>query len=99
VALWLLAALAACGDSGEPGANGASDITGVVTKVSSPELGQVESFEIRSRGRTTEIFIDPAVTYSFPPAHLSDHLASAEPVRVEVERRDGRLFARAMEDA
>jgi hypothetical protein len=74
-------------------------VTGVVVDVASQSLGHVRSFKVRSHGEVYKIFIDPTVTYSFPPAHLSAHLASAEPVRVGVETRNGRLYAVSMEDA
>jgi hypothetical protein len=74
-------------------------LTGVVVEVNSPQLGRVRSFEITSEGEVYEIFIDPDVSYSFPPPHLHSHLASAEPLRVGIERRSGRWYATSMEDA
>lgn len=75
------------------------EIAGVVVDVESEGLGNVTSFDVRSEGTSYEIFIDPGATYSFPPSHLSDHLASSEPVRVGLTERDGRLYATSIEDA
>jgi hypothetical protein len=75
------------------------EITGVVVDVEAEGLGHVTSFDVRSSGTTYEIFIDSGTTYSFPPSHLSDHLASSEPVRIGITQRDGRLYATSIEDA
>lgn len=84
----------------EPGDGSApSQITGVVVAVESERLGDVRSFEVRSGGRNYDIFIDPNARYGFPPAHLSEHLTSGEPVRVGLRKRDGRLYATSIEDA
>jgi hypothetical protein len=84
----------ACARRGEP-----TEVTGVVVEVDSRSLADVRSFEVSSGGDVYVVFIDPAARYSFPPSHLRAHLASAEPVRVGIERRDGRLYATSIEDA
>jgi hypothetical protein len=71
----------------------------VVVDLEARRLGDVTRFELRSEGRSFQIFIDPETTYSFPPSHLSDHLASSEPVRVGITERNGRLYASSIEDA
>jgi hypothetical protein len=94
VSLILLAGSGACARRDEP-----TEITGVVVEVDSRSLADVRSFEVSSGGDVYLVFIDPAARYSFPPSHLRAHLASAEPVRVGLERRDGRLYATSIEDA
>jgi hypothetical protein len=37
--------------------------------------------------------------FAFAPGHLSEHRATGEPVAVEVERRDGHLYALSVDDA
>jgi hypothetical protein len=86
-------------DRGANDASAPSEIAGVVVDVEAQGLGDVTSFELRSQGESYEIFIDPQATYSFPPSHLSDHLASSEPVRVGITERNGRLYASSIEDA
>lgn len=94
----LLALCLACAaDERQPGPR--AEVVGVVVDVQGAGLGEVESFSLKRGDRTLEIFIDPRADYSFPPAHLHDHLASSQPVRVETEERDGRLVALAIEDA
>ncbi len=95
-----LFSLAGCGSDQAPASLTPEVFTGVVVEVDSPELGDVRSFTLRSEGREYKLFVDPDVTYDdFPQPHLNDHLASAEPVRVEVDERGNRLYARAIEDA
>lgn len=100
---WVLACVtllvaASCGSSAEP-AGSPRELTGVVVKVDSQGLGEVTSFELRSKGTVHEIFINPRVVYGFNPDHLSGHLASGDPVRVEVREEEGKLVATAMDDA
>ncbi len=76
-----------------------SEVTGVVVGVDSAGLGDVRSFELKKADDTFRIFIDPAVDYGFDVGHLSEHLASGDPVRVGIHERDGRLFAEFIEDA
>ncbi|MFN2488592.1 MAG: hypothetical protein ABR529_02400 [Actinomycetota bacterium] len=97
----LIAAAAACaGSSGASDDGGAPEkLSGVVLEVRSEGLGDVRGFTLKSGDETYEVAIDPDRDYSFPPAHLSDHLASGDPVRVELEARAGKLYATAIEDA
>jgi hypothetical protein len=74
-------------------------LTGPVIGVSARSLTDVVSFTLRSEERTYEIFIDDDVRYSFPPPHLREHVISGVAVRVEIDRRAGRLFATSMRDA
>lgn len=92
VALGLL--LGACGGSGAP-----DEVTGVIIDVESQGIGQVDSFELKDGDETYEIRIDPERDYEFNLGHLHEHLQASEPVKVELESRDGFLFAVAIEDA
>jgi hypothetical protein len=92
-------ASAACGD-GEPAAP--SELTGTVIAVDAASLTEINSFTLEAGDDRHEIFIDPEVDYSssgFVPQHLREHVISGIRVRVEVESREGRLYAIAMEDA
>jgi hypothetical protein len=97
IAIVVATASVACGSRSDDGPP--DEIAGVVVDVEAEGLGHVTSFDVRSEGTSYEIFIDPGATYSFPPSHLSDHLASSEPVRVGLTERDGRLYATSIEDA
>lgn len=88
--------LVACGGAADEGAP--SELTGVIVDVTSSGLNQVSSFELRAEGTNHAIHIDDDVDYGFPLGHLQEHVASAEPVRVELEERDGELFALTIED-
>jgi hypothetical protein len=92
-------AAAACGSDSGPDSGSPTEITGVVVDVDSRGLGDVRGFTVRSDGDTYDISIDPDASYGFPLTHLTDHLASAEPVRVELDERGSELVATAIEDA
>jgi hypothetical protein len=94
--VWIAGTFVACGADGSTGSS--NDLTGVVVKVQSLGLGNVRSFTLRSEGRNYRIFIGPDAKLAFPPAHLSEHLATAQPVHVRTERRHGDLFALFIED-
>jgi|SRR5680860_1101479 len=88
--------VSACGSSEAPGTQ---EIVGVVISIDSGSgFGDVESFSIKDGDQEFEIFIDPDAAYAFPLAHLNSHRAGAEPVRVEVETRDGKLVAVSIDD-
>jgi len=75
-------------------------VVGVVTEIySGDDFGAVKSFSLKRGAESFEIYVDPDVTYDFPLAHLNSHRAAAEPIRVEVERRRGVLYAIAVADA
>lgn len=90
----VLLLLGACGS--EPAVQ---TITGVVIDIDARNITDVESFTIKAGDKTYVIHIDPAKEYDFPVSHLSSHRAGAEPVRVEVEERDGQLVASTISDA
>ncbi|HVL65220.1 MAG TPA: hypothetical protein VM573_08650 [Actinomycetota bacterium] len=89
--------LAACG-GGEETPAAPAVIEGVILDIESESLGEVESFTLKDGDRTFEIFIDPEVDYGFPLSHLNEHMVSSEPVRCELEERDGKLYAQTIED-
>ncbi len=70
-----------------------------MVKVDAKSLGDVESIEIKQGDETFEILIDPEVDYDYNLGHISEHLSSGAPLRVEVEERDGELFATSISDA
>ena len=76
--------------------------TGVVIAVEQTGLAEVTGFTLRtSDGRelrfdTTETRFDAA---GFPPQHLQEHRALAEPVRVTYQPKDGTNRVIKLEDA
>lgn len=74
-------------------------VTGVVVEIQSEGLEDVRSFTLRSEGETYEILIDTEIDYGFPLSHLNAHRASADPVVVDLDERDGALYALTIEDA
>lgn len=95
----IFAFLPGCGSSSDS-PTGPRELTGVVTTIESGEgFGAVESFTVKDGEETYRIYVDHDITYDFPLAHLNSHKAGAEPVRVEVERRDNKLYATSISDA
>jgi hypothetical protein len=91
----------ACGDGDETPAR-RDTVTGTVTAVDATSLTKINSFTLRSGNDLITIFIDGHRDYSktgFLPQHLREHVISAIKVRVEFERRGGKLVALAMDDA
>jgi hypothetical protein len=76
-----------------------SRLTGVVVAIESSGLNRVERFTLQHEGRRVTILVDEDTNFAFAPGHLAEHRATGEPVAVEVERRDGRLYARSVDDA
>jgi hypothetical protein len=84
--------VAACGESGgtvgssvgSVEAAPSSPVEGVVIDVESAGLGEVGSFTIRTADgqQVTILMGDLENAAEFPPAHIGEHLASGEPVRV-----------------
>lgn len=76
------------------------EITGVVTTIESGQgFGAVRSFVVKDGQDSYRVYVDRDITYDFPLAHLNSHKAGAEPVRVEVERRENKLYATSIADA
>ncbi len=77
-----------------------SFVTGVVVEVDSRGLTDVRSFKLR----LGEVVFDFVVgelenADEFPPAHLFEHQATAQPVRAFYHLEDGVRFATRLEDA
>jgi hypothetical protein len=96
VGMIAVVALAACDDDEDATP---TRLTGPVVAVDSQGLNDVTSFEVQSGGRRYTIYIDPDVDYSFPLGHLGEHRATGEPVTVEFEERNEKLYAQSIEDA
>jgi hypothetical protein len=58
-----------------------------------------DSFVLKDGDERYKIFISSKVDYGFPLAHLNAHRASGEPVKVDIEERNGRPVALTIEDA
>lgn len=99
----LLVGLVACGgdesEAPSSGSDAPSAVTGVVIEVSSAGLGRVESLVVKDGDDIYEILIDPEVDYGFNLDHLHEHRATGDPVRVQLEERDGELYAHSIVDA
>ena len=78
-----------------------SPLVGVVTSVDSSGLASVSGFTLRTAdGRSFEIRIgDLENGAEFPPGHLSEHIATAEPVKVAFRVEGTELVAYRIEDA
>ena len=88
--------LAACDDSVE--ITDEQPLEGVVIEIDSPAFGEVTSFTLKDGDSTYEIYIAADVDYEFPLGHLQEHVQSADPVLVDTEERDGKLYALSIED-
>jgi hypothetical protein len=114
VALVVIVGLAAAaailaGGSGGPGAgglgagppSGASEVAGVIVAVDSAGLGDVSGFTLRQTGGEQLTFDLSTLGNGtqFPPGHLSEHQATAQPVRVWYRDDGTRLYALWLEDA
>ena len=89
-----LMGLASCSDE-----QGSRRVTGVVVEIESSGLSQVEQFTIQDEGRRVTILVDDDTEFVFAPSHLNEHRATGQPVAVEVERREGKLYALSVDDA
>ncbi|MFN2526774.1 MAG: hypothetical protein ABR505_11025 [Actinomycetota bacterium] len=89
--------LAACASEPPPAA-APDELTGVIVEIDARGLDDVRSFTLRSEGETYEILIDDEIDYGFPLSHLNAHRAGADPVLVDLEERDGGLYALSIED-
>jgi len=92
--------LATGGCAGSNGAVRTQRIEGVVIEIRAGDrLGDIESFTVKDGKEQFVIHVDPHAKYDFPLGHLNAHRAGAEPVRVDVESRDGKLVAVSISDA
>jgi hypothetical protein len=89
------------GSAAEPAPSLASPVTGVVTHVDLAGLGKVTGFTLLVPGGQQVVFtmgVQENAT-EFPAAHLSEHLASSEPVRVFFRPEGANLVVYRLEDA
>jgi hypothetical protein len=96
-----LVLLTACAGEASPNAEptpAPQKVTGLITELRS-EGGRFVSMVIETRQATHEILIDPARDYGFGLDHLQVHADDRLPVFVEVEERDGALYAVSILDA
>ncbi len=79
----------------------ASDVVGVIVGVDATGLGDVSGFTLRTGGGTILAFgLDRLQNGTeFPPGHLAEHQATAEPVRVRYVDDGGTLLALRIDDA
>ncbi len=91
----LLLLLAGCGGS-EARAVG-DEVSGSIVELR-PSAEAVESFTIQSGSEQIELFVADDVDYGFDLRHLDLHRRDGLPIRCEVERRDGRLYALTIVD-
>jgi len=106
VAVVVLAGTAAflLGDSSlrDPGAPaGATAAVGVIVGVQSQGLARVSSFTLRTTDQGSLVFVigDLENGVEFPPGHLVEHQATAQPVRVWYRIEDDSKVAIRLEDA
>ena len=79
-----------------------SPVDGVVVRVDSGGLNAVRSFTLRTTDGTQLKFDLSQLENGaqFPPGHLTEHAATAQPIRVDFRPGDaGVLFATHLEDA
>jgi hypothetical protein len=104
VALSAAGSAAACADGTGATASGspaAQEALGIVTSIQGSSPAQVSSFTLRTESGEVLTFDVGRVALaadSFPPGHLHDHLASAQPVRVSYISEGGRLIATRLRD-
>ena len=80
--------------------DGSPTVDGIVLAVDSAGLGNVKGFRLRTAdGRVLEFDLsaDRNAT-AFPPGHLTEHLATAAPIRVWYEGTGDQLNALWLED-
>ena len=93
--LVLVLLLPGCGASETPTA--ADEVSGSIVELR-PSAETVKSFTIQTGGEEIELFVADDVDYGFDLRHLDLHRRDGLPVRCEVERRDGRLYALTIAD-
>ena len=78
-----------------------SPIVGVVIAVDSPSLGIVRGFNLLLQDGTTVTLTVGQLENptEFSPSHLSEHLASSEPIRAFYRLQDGIPVVYRIEDA
>jgi len=80
----------------------ASPIVGIVIAVDSPSLGKVNGFTLRDSATGVSIAFKLGLLENateFSPSHLSEHMASSEPIRVFYRLEGGVATVYRIEDA
>ena len=96
------AALLLGGSARDPGPPAdATAIVGVIVGVESAGLDKVTGFTLRTTDQGSVVFVIGALENGaqFPPGHLVEHQATAQPVRVWYRTQDGAKVAIRLEDA
>jgi hypothetical protein len=80
---------------------GAQAAVGVIVGVDSAGLDKVTGFDLRTTDQGTLVFVlgDLVNGAEFPPGHLVEHQATAQPVRVWYRTENGQRVAVRLEDA
>jgi hypothetical protein len=78
-----------------------SPIAGIVTAVDSAGLSQVKGFTLRTVGGEDLKFVLGTLENGteFPPGHLAEHMAAADPILVYFRPENGALVVYRLEDA
>ena len=100
--LLIVVTIGACGgDDPAPAAIASppDQVTGVLIDIVSSEIDDIQSFTLKDGDVQYDIFIADDVEYGFPLGHLQEHLQMADPVTVDLEQRDGKLYALTIEDS
>jgi hypothetical protein len=106
-AAWLSIFVLACGPTAsrspsiQPSTIPSSPIEGVVVSIDSAGLTDVTGFSLRTPDGRTYMFKMGQLENGteFPPGHLAEHRANAEPIRVTFRVEGGTLVAVRLEDA
>ena len=87
--------------AGGGGPGGTTAIEGVIVAVDAEGLGDVRSFDLRTADGVIRTFGLSALEngVEFPPGHLVEHSATAQPVRVWYRTEGGQDLAIRLEDA
>lgn len=99
--LAILVLAVSCGTSAGPEAQRTPpprQVTGIITELRF-DGDQLLSFLVESRDATHEILIDPERDYGFNLRHLRSHRDQELPVLVQLETREGDLYAVEILDA
>jgi hypothetical protein len=78
-----------------------SPIAGLIGSIDSTGLDQVHGFTLRASNGQTFTFVIGVLENGaeFPPGHLAEHLAAADPILVFFRVEDGKLVVYRLEDA
>jgi hypothetical protein len=95
------AALACCDRAGPASSVAPSPVVGVIVDIDSAGLADVRGFSLRTSDQTVITFrlgvLENAI--EFPPGHLAEHQATAEPIRVFFRAETDGLVVYRIEDA